>query len=816
MKKQTKKNSRRPLPANTASPLQTALPFLGGLVYFLAVCLCSPSTIKGTALFLILPLIAAFACLLYFRDRLSAPLLCLALVCLMGGISTFYAVSGKFALSEFLKLLCAFSLTLILLAFCRGEAPGRTMAQVLASFSALAGLVSIDLMSTRLLSGVFLGFLGWFSNDYADLAGVEPGVRMTGLFNNPNFFAGLVGLGVLLSLALVLSEEPGPRRTVHVCLLYINALAFVLAFSMGASAAIALAFLVYLLLELPQRRSAALVLMVETLLLTALATALISMTSFQAWDGIRPIPLLCAALGSAGLWAADRFVGVRLAARLKGKTVLALLAAILALLTVFVLVAYNWTTGVSLKQGQTLRRAIYPEPGQYSLSVMDDYMDYNDLPVHVRIESQNQQQTMMHTSTVLYDGPTTIPDSPNSGHSASFTVPEDSLVVYFNFTAKEDVRLHSAGCSAGPEGPPYYSIPLGYPLLPGFIANRLQGLWANQNAIQRFVFFEDGMKIFRRSPVVGLGMGAYENAIRGVQSFDYETKYAHNHYIQSLVETGTVGLILFVGLLAVSAAAVLLARRKKDEDGAPVCHPLVPALGAAVVFMAVHAATEVVFSTYPYLPMAFGVFGLIGLCCGEAISLKWLGNKGKIAVFVAMVALMSLFFLTLLFNVSAGSDIAAKQQTQSLSLDDLKSAAENDPFEWADYALSYVNSITSMHANGTALDATMTAQADRFAEKLAKKDSNTIPRYLAEYYFETGRPELGFAMIRKFVSYVSASPNTWNAAFSTMWSYDTDHSQEYHDQVLAVAQMLEDWNGENMGTIVLDEPLQPFLDHVKQ
>lgn len=798
MKKQTKKPIHRPATVTTTSPWGLVLPFLGGLVYFFMVGWCGPSTIKGAAAFLVIPLAAAFWCMFYYRDRLSAPLVCLALVCVMGGVSTIYAVSGKFALYEFLKLFTALALTLILLGFCRGENPGRSMAQVLASFSALVGLVSIDLMSTRTISSLFLGILSGFSSDYTGLDGVEAGVRMTGMFGNPNFFAGVVGLGVLLSLALVLSEKPGARRTAHTVLLYINALSFVLAFSMGASAAIALAFLVYLLLELPQRRSAALVLMVETLLLTAVAAALISMTSFQAWDGIRPIPLLCAIVGSAGLWALDRYVGSRLADKLQGKTVLAVIAALLLLLAGFVLVAYHWTTGVSLDQGQALRRAIYPQPGQYTVEAQA-------LPIQVKVESQDQRETMMHTSTVLYDGPLA---------DATFTVPEESMVVYFNFTAQETAKLDSVTCKS--QAGETYDVPLGYPLLPGFIANRLQGLWANQNAIQRLVFFDDGMKIFRRSPVVGLGMGAFENAIRGVQSFDYETKYAHNHYIQSLVETGVIGLVLFVGLLFISAACVLLARRKKDEEGAPTCHPLTPALGAAVVFMAVHAATEVVFSTYPYLPMAFGVFGLIGLCCGDAISLKWLGKVGHMVTLGVMAGLMAVFAIALLCNISVDSGIKAKQEAQALSLEDLREAAQYDPFEWADYALSYVNSVTQMHADGTTLNATTMAQANEFAEKLAKKDSNTIPRYLAEYYFETDREELGFAMIEKFVSYVSASPNTWNAAFSTMWDYDTDHSPEYHARVLQVAQLLEDWNQANMGTIVLDEPLQPFLDHVKQ
>ena len=88
-----------------------------------------------------------------------------------------------------------------------------------------------------------------------------------------------------------------------------------------------------------------------------------------------------------------------------------------------------------------------------------------------------------------------------------------------------------------------YVFDLHGPRLPPVGANRIQGLWANENAIQRFVLFADGLQLFRSSPIYGLGMGAFENGVKSVQSFDYIAKYAHNHYIQTLAETGVIGLI---------------------------------------------------------------------------------------------------------------------------------------------------------------------------------------------------------------------------------------------------------------------------------
>ena len=67
-------------------------------------------------------------------------------------------------------------------------------------------------------------------------------------------------------------------------------------------------------------------------------------------------------------------------------------------------------------------------------------------------------------------------------------------------------------------------------------------------------------------PVLGQGLGAFENGVRSVQSFEYDTKYAHNHYIQTLAETGLVGLALFLGLLGISARWIWRGRRHQPLD----------------------------------------------------------------------------------------------------------------------------------------------------------------------------------------------------------------------------------------------------------
>ncbi len=127
-----------------------AVPVLGA-AFFLATCLAGSSTIKPLAMTLMVA--AIVSCVIrfsYVRDRLSLPVLAVAVWVLMNGISTFYAVSGKFALQEFMKILVGFCCLLLILAWSRRSWDnGRSAAAVLAGGTAIASLVSIDMLSTH-------------------------------------------------------------------------------------------------------------------------------------------------------------------------------------------------------------------------------------------------------------------------------------------------------------------------------------------------------------------------------------------------------------------------------------------------------------------------------------------------------------------------------------------------------------------------------------------------------------------------------------------------------------------------------------------
>lgn len=755
---------------------------LGGAVFFFMICLCSAATVRSTALMLILTVLCSVF-LFYgrLRDRLHPPVQALALVVLMDLISCFYAVSRKFALFDNLKIVSAFCLALLLLAFMGKKDPGRQAAVILECCAAAAGLVSIDLLSTRWISTPALTILGWFSTDYIGLRVVEDGVRMVSIFFSPNTFACCMGIGVLLTLGLASTSEDQNCRTGHLVCLSINSLAFVLAFSMGASLMLLPAFLILLLLTGKDRRIGLFLLMLETLLVTLLCAFPISATSMTAWNSFRPIPLLCTVCGAAALCALDRLLGQRLAMKLAGreKLVFALAAGLAALSIVLVIAAFNLTTGVTLQPGETLRRSSYPAPGTYTVTAQTD-----GEPT-VTIQSQNRENTMMHTVSFLYDGPLS---------QASFTVPEDSVVVWFLFHGEtEETLIESVTYT---DGSRTGHVSLGYRLLPGYIANRFQGLRVNQNAIQRFVFFEDGLKLFWRSPLIGRGVGGFANGLSGVQSFAYYTTNSHNAYIESMVETGIVGLALFVQMIIVSALAVWRGRKR----------PMAPALGAALVFIAGHGAVEVVFSHFASLPMLYGLIAVICLYCGDTIPLPaWIKEKrAQRGAVWGICAMLAAFGIALVCNIMAWNLV-----TDPADLDQLSQAAALDPFEGADYMLSYVVQVT-----GEEVGEEVRQKADGYAARLAKLDSNSIPIYLAEYYLDTGRTEQGFEMAEQYVSYVAAEQSAWQETFELLQKYEQD-TPEYRTAAAHIADLMDEWNAQNMGNISLSQQTEKFIARMR-
>lgn len=746
-----------------------------GIAFFFLTALGTQDSIKTVVLIAaVCALLAVAARFRLLTERITVPFLALTLYVIMDGASTFYAISGKFALREFLKVFLAYLLALILLATSakKETPPGRRIAAILAVCTALGSLVSLDQISTRWISGVVMWILERFTQTYEGIKIAFPMDRLESLFGNANVFGGFSGLGILLSLGLADISDSKKERALFLVLLYLNALAFLLANNRGASVILVLAVLIYVAVTVRQKGAHHALTLLAALVLTIVSAMVVTRTSFRTYRAHQPIPLLCAALGSAALCFVDLLIAKLSFRRAREHRKLPRFAggAIILAVVLLAAAALSVTGGITLDKKGSLSRNAFARAGHYELDLTSDGQ-----PLSVIVTSQSKQEIMLKRSTTLYSG---------DAYQASFDVPEGSVQLRFLFSAPQGAQISAASFGG-------HKIPLRYALLPSFIVTRLHSSTAFYSAVQRLVYFEDGMKLFRRSPIVGLGMGAFENGIKSVQTYYYETKYAHNHYFQTMVETGVVGLLLFLGLLASSAAAVWKARKTQ---------PLAPVLGACLVFMAGQALTDVVFSAYAYLPVAYGVFAAISLGCGDAIARPKLGKVFRAAAIGVIMVCTAVYCFFL-----GGNMLARRQASENHSLATLVQSANLDRFEWTDYALSYVVNFESSED-----DPEEFRQADEFAGRLAEVNSNTIPIYLAEYYFKTDRPEQAFAMLEKYVDYVSSDQSAWRSAFDLLRDY-ADGSEPFRIETARLAEKLARWNEENLGDIQLDQEEKDFI-----
>ena len=808
---------------------------LGVLVFCYVNLAVYADTFKAVTLCVLLGLCLVFA-LRRFGGALevSLPWLPLLAYLIFCGASLCWAQSGKFFLKEYARLLIGFGVfTAAALCLPRTHRGVWRFAACLAGAAAVYAVASVDLATLRLTAGL------WNTIDnYAGMEnGFETGTRLTGIFGNGNVLAGVLGLGVLLGLYLQQSAKTGPQRLYAAAVVSLCAFGFLLAFSMGGTGFFVLAALVYLLAAGRSRGGVLL-----RMLFAAVPTFLLvfaCFSSFGASGAALAWPLAAMVVNAGAVMALEWFAFPRLEPRLRarpGRT-LGMLLGVLALVLVYGVSAVLVTGGVELAQGDSLRRAVYPNAGENGL-VLD-----LEGEATAYITSQNEREVMMHTLTVLYNGPAA---------EASFTVPEDSRVVYVNLRAKSDVTIASARLATGEK------VPLGYPLLPGFIANRLQGLWANENAIQRTVFFADGMELFRESPLAGLGLGAFESASWGVQEFDYETKYVHNHYIQVLLDSGILGL-LFFGLFALSLLWSLWQARGTEDEFSP----LGPAALACMVLILGHAVMEVTLSTGCYIPFAFGVFGLITRCFARPIcppARKEAGGKpasvagknpkgvdraagsGKASVGSAAakskgaypeaegrgidrwlprvvrfgaLGLAAVYLVLLGLNLIAVQNMHKQTSGYDAFYAALKTDIALDAFERNDAILSYV-----INAPGRGDPETL-VRADEYADRLCDVRSNAIQNYLVAYYLKRGSAEGALRAARNGADFNRASQEVWNSLFTTFHTYllGGEAGSYDFDRDRAAAGVLElyehmRWYNDNVlwAPIELDETAQALVD----
>lgn len=722
------------------------------------------------------------------RERCSLFFLLTTAYVILAGASTLYGRAPKLAISDFARYLAGYAVFLTIFAFVRPETSNRWFG-VLAGSTAAVSFLSLDAASWGLVAEPLLAAAGSLIGGYSPETYGFTGSRINGIFGSSNTMACMAALGIFFALYLLLRKN-GTGRILPALALFLNAYAFLMCTSLGATAALGLTcLLVLVFLSGREARLRFLWVVLETLLIAGAAVVL-SLSHFGSESTTGYVVWLCALGGAALLWALDLLIRDRLVAVLCRRLralVIGLAVAAVALVAA-VIVAFSWTAPITLTGTSSLLKIIYPGEGDCTITVEADG------PVRAIVYSRTAVQNSMGTDTLLLnedvDGPFTV------------EVPEDAelLRLYFRpATDTESVTVQSVSYEGTERsGTP----PASYRLIPLSYQNRLQGLRHNESAAIRFVMMTDGLRMWQTDPIFGRGLGGYENGLASVQDYYYETGYAHNHYIQSLTELGIVGLLLYVGMLVFGFLALWPLRKKGDAG-------LFPALMGVLLMIAIHSAIEFSMSLGEVILFAFAAFGLLAAEAPPLFAKPKAQRRAVTAVTAVEAVFGGVFALLLCLNFYAASLVS----DGSVTMEELASGASMDVFEGDDFRLTYIYNAPGQE------NAAVTTQALAYAERLSRGHSNATGPVVTEFYLQMGMYEEAVAASDRYLAYTRSKESNWNDQLHLFQRYlnaaDAEGQAVLMDAATATWEQMAAVSDQQLDDLALDLQAATFVGRMR-
>lgn len=714
-------------------------------------------------------------------------------------VTIFWAMSGKFHLREGSKILIAVFFFLLVAMHKKFDgAFARRVMGVIAGISAIYALLSIEAVSTG-LTKTLLARLPALDAEKI----VFQNSRLNGIFGNANIEASIYAIGIFCAVALVCGAERKWQRILFTVTLSFSAFAFLLVFSMGAIACFGAAVAVYLVCA-GKGRCAVLLRMLSA----AVPTLVCGFIAFALLNSERSALVLALLLANAGVSALlELTVSARLSAVLERHEKLAFGVLIAVALGAAVYIAAALKVTGPYTFGSFIDRSAKLGVGEHTVTVEADGEVTGWIYSWDTLGMLTGERTSLHYGKVEQE--------------VTIHVPEGSEICGFNFSAEPGVTIYRAVIDGVQE------IPLNFRLLPGFAANRLQTISASSSPIIRAMYRQDALRLWRFSPVVGNGIGAFETGVTSVQDYPYETRYVHQHYLQVLLEDGVIGLALFAGALAAMLLALWKKRKQTPESQ---YYWLYPALCAEFVMNGLQMCWDVSMSMIVFLCMTYALYGLIVATCAEPFAEKAAAEengkkkkaqaKGPDTSLLARnigIGFTAVVLLTLCGNLYATSKANAPVGSTDEFMSNLSAAARLDLYEHNDQKLSYV--VASLNEGGEAYR----AQADEYAAQLAGAQSNTIPRYLVGYYLQTEQYDKAIDEAILGASYSASDADTWDdcaallneALFQNMLTpLLTEERAALMAKLTEYYDALQAYNASALVPVELSESAQAFFDKI--
>lgn len=159
------------------------------------------------------------------------------------------------------------------------------------------------------------------------------------------------------------------------------------------------------------------------------------------------------------------------------------------------------------------------------------------------------------------------------------------------------------------------SLPTLHSLFTQSLLSRVTTISLQEQDVQlRFEFNRDALKIVKDHPIIGVGAGGWAALYHQYSSHLYWSDKTHNFYLQTWLETGTIGILALTSVWIILICLLWKVWRQKN----PINNsPLFWSIAVSVLLLGAHAFIDFDLS-YPAISIL--MFGLMGALKGQALS----------------------------------------------------------------------------------------------------------------------------------------------------------------------------------------------------
>ncbi|MBN4062955.1 MAG: hypothetical protein COA82_12455 [Alkaliphilus sp.] len=225
------------------------------------------------------------------------------------------------------------------------------------------------------------------------------------------------------------------------------------------------------------------------------------------------------------------------------------------------------------------------------------------------------------------------------------------------------------------QGDSIHEMPLKYRYIPESLIGRINSIEVeNHSARTRIDYVITGMSMFKSNPIIGAGGGAWKAQFSKYQNEPFFSTQAHNHYIQTVVETGVFGILLVLMLIALLLYKLVLAALKKDTIRISIITGLLALLA--------HSVLDFNFS---FLSIALTFWALLGTIQPYDDNIKLGLPKFILSPISALLVIAPLLIFTISlysgYNYGIKAVQAAEEGNFERATEYFETAVKRDPFQ---------------------------------------------------------------------------------------------------------------------------------------